>query len=240
MKLIFIRHGDPDYDNDCVTEKGKKEVEYLADMLQQEDIDEFYVSPLGRARDTADATLKRIGKKGIECLWLKEFDTCITMPITGEKHLIWDFKPSFLEKYPKLYLPGTWQQESFIAESKVPQDLLSVYNAMDKLLASYGYIRDGLHYKVEKESHKTLAFFCHFGVAGIILSHLFNFSPIAFLQHFSAAPSSVTTIYTEEREQGIAAFRCAGYGDISHLYMANEPPSFAGRFAETFSDFTRH
>ena len=32
MKLIFIRHGDPDYDNDCVTEKGKKEVEYLADM----------------------------------------------------------------------------------------------------------------------------------------------------------------------------------------------------------------
>lgn len=41
MKLIFIRHGDPDYDNDCVTEKGKKEVEYLADMLQQEDIDDF-------------------------------------------------------------------------------------------------------------------------------------------------------------------------------------------------------
>ena len=59
-------------------------------------------------------------------------------------------------------------------------------------------------------------------------------SPVALLQHFAAAPTSVTTLYTEEREKGIASFRCASYGDISHLYVAKEPPAFSGRFCETF------
>ena len=30
MKIRFIRHGDPDYGNDTLTEKGRKEAELLA------------------------------------------------------------------------------------------------------------------------------------------------------------------------------------------------------------------
>ena len=30
MKLLIVRHGDPDYDIDSLTEKGWKEVEYLS------------------------------------------------------------------------------------------------------------------------------------------------------------------------------------------------------------------
>lgn len=29
MKLVIVRHGDPDYSIDSLTEKGWKEVEYL-------------------------------------------------------------------------------------------------------------------------------------------------------------------------------------------------------------------
>ena len=58
---------------------------------------------------------------------------------------------------------------------------------------------------------------------------------------FSAPTTSVTTVYTEEREEGIASFRCMTYGDVSHLYAAKEPVSFSGRFCETFDDPTeRH
>ena len=49
MHLIFIRHGDPDYTIDSVTEKGKKELELLADRLAGFNATEFYVSPMGRA-----------------------------------------------------------------------------------------------------------------------------------------------------------------------------------------------
>ena len=51
-----------------------------------------------------------------------------------------------------------------------------------------------------------------------------------------AAPSSVTTLTTEERRQGIAAFRMSAFGDISHLYANNEPPAFAARFCEAYGN----
>ena len=42
MKLLIIRHGDPDYKNDTLTEKGWREAEYVAEMLSDRDITEFY------------------------------------------------------------------------------------------------------------------------------------------------------------------------------------------------------
>lgn len=63
MKLLIIRHADPDYSIDSLTEKGRREAELLADRLCRMEIAAFYVSPLGRAQDTASYTLKRMGKK---------------------------------------------------------------------------------------------------------------------------------------------------------------------------------
>ena len=42
MKLLIIRHGDPDYEIDSLTEKGWREAEYLAEMLSKQKIDRFY------------------------------------------------------------------------------------------------------------------------------------------------------------------------------------------------------
>jgi probable phosphoglycerate mutase len=57
---------------------------------------------------------------------------------------------------------------------------------------------------------------------------------------FCAQPSSVTTVVTEERRKGIAAFRILAFGDTSHLYAHDEDPSFAARFCECYEDDTRH
>ena len=38
MRLLIIRHGDPDYEKDCLTEKGKKEAALLAEYLKDENI----------------------------------------------------------------------------------------------------------------------------------------------------------------------------------------------------------
>lgn len=45
MRLIFIRHGDPDYVHDTLTEKGKREAELLAQRVKNWDVSKFYVSP---------------------------------------------------------------------------------------------------------------------------------------------------------------------------------------------------
>ena len=62
MKLLLIRHGEPDYSIDSLTEKGWKEAELLSEKLCKMKIDEFYVSPLGRAKDTAKATHEKMNR----------------------------------------------------------------------------------------------------------------------------------------------------------------------------------
>lgn len=240
MRLLFIRHGDPDYENDTVTEKGAREIELLADRLAKERIDEFYISPLGRAQVTARATLSRLHRTGETLGWLREFDAFAKMPVTGEMHHIWDFMPSFMEEHPALYSADEWLKEPFFAASEVPMRYAQVCGGLDDLLYAHGYLRKGNHYVAVNANRKTLAFFCHLGATGVLLSHLLHMSPVAFLQHFAAAPSSVTSVYTEEREKGIVSFRCSCYGDISHLYAKGEAPSFSARFCETYDSDERH
>ena len=77
MRLLIVRHGDPDYSIDSLTEKGWKEAEYLSERLSKLDVKDFYVSPLGRAKDTASFTLKKMNRTAVECDWLREFDVLI-------------------------------------------------------------------------------------------------------------------------------------------------------------------
>lgn len=41
MKLLFIRHGDPDYTIDSLTEKGWKEAEFLSEKIAALDVRDF-------------------------------------------------------------------------------------------------------------------------------------------------------------------------------------------------------
>ena len=83
MKLLIIRHGDPNYDIDSLTPKGWKEVAYLSERIARLDIRDFYVSPYGRAKDTASLTLKKMGRTAMECEWLREFTPKIVRPDRG-------------------------------------------------------------------------------------------------------------------------------------------------------------
>ena len=105
MKLLFIRHGDPDYTIDSLTEKGWKEAEFLSEKIAALDVRDFYVSPLGRAKDTASCTLKKNGRTATECKWLREFDVKIRRPdLHGEKIIPWDWLPQDWTKIENFYI----------------------------------------------------------------------------------------------------------------------------------------
>jgi len=61
LRLYLIRHADPDYPNNTITETGHREARALAGRLANENLDRIYVSPLGRARDTMQYTIDRTG-----------------------------------------------------------------------------------------------------------------------------------------------------------------------------------
>lgn len=45
MKLIIIRHGDPDYEHDTLTQKGVREAKLLSERISKLDVKAFYCSP---------------------------------------------------------------------------------------------------------------------------------------------------------------------------------------------------
>ena len=242
MKLLIVRHGDPDYTIDSLTEKGWREARYLAQKLSKLEIKDFYVSPLGRAKDTASCTLKKMNRTATECDWLKEFDVFINRPdVTDRKIIPWDWLPQDWTMDERFYQYDHWFENERIQDSDVKEYYDHVTGKFDEVLAKHGYVREGHYYRVEKGNEDTLVFFCHFGLECVLVSHLLSVSPMVLWHGACAAPSSVTTFHTEERRQGIASFRMSSFGDISHLYANDEPPAFAARFCETYSnDKQRH
>ena len=73
MRILLIRHGDPDYVNDTLTEKGRHEAALLAKRAVSMNMGECYKSPLGRAQDTAAPCLEATGKTAEILDWLQEF-----------------------------------------------------------------------------------------------------------------------------------------------------------------------
>ncbi|MBQ8080385.1 MAG: histidine phosphatase family protein [Clostridia bacterium] len=234
MKLLIIRHGDPDYERDALTKKGKREAALLSNRLCSEKIDAFYVSPLGRARDTIQPTLEKLHRQAAVCNWLQEFSIHAEDPCTHERHVIWDYYPSFRADRLQWNDPDLWYRDELFAPLHVELWLKDVWRELDRLLAQYGYARDGSFYRTDRSfpRDQTIAFVCHFGIGSVLVARLLNISVQTLLHSLFLAPTSVTTVVTEEREPGIAQWRCVSIGDLSHLYLEKEPMSRSGLFQE--------
>lgn len=243
MRIIFIRHGDPDYVNDSLTEKGIREAKLLAKRVAKWDnITQFYCSPLGRAKKTASYSLEAVGREAVTYEWMKEFTYKIDDPVTGRHGVPWDFMPAYWTEIPEMYDREGWKNTAIYRSNDA---LLPAYNEvceeLDGLLSSYGYTRHNNYYLTapakkddSTKAEDTIVIFCHLGVTCMMLSHLLNISPVLLLHGFFLAPTSVTVLASEERMENNAIFRVQVMGDVTHLLTGNEPVSGAGYFTDPF------
>ena len=113
MKLIIIRHGDPDYEHDTLTQKGVREAKLLSERISKLDVKAFYCSPLGRAQDTASYTLDKMNRSAQTLPWLCEFEGKI---LSGLKYIsCWDRLPSEWTKYPEHYDYNEWYNSKMLS-----------------------------------------------------------------------------------------------------------------------------
>lgn len=226
MRLIFIRHGDPNYEKDCLTEKGQREAALLADRTKDWQVDDVFVSPHGRARETAAPSLKNWDKDATVLHWAREF--------VVDDRIVWDFLPAEWTKEDGNFCENQWVAcpRTVFAQ----EEYKTVCRELDELLASYGYERQGRYYRVREHSDKTVVIFCHFGVSMIFLSHLLNLPAQALLHGLFMATTSITVLNTEERAEGAAYFRAERVGDTAHLSRGGEPISESGYFAKIMQE----
>lgn len=231
MRILLIRHGDPDYANDTVTEKGKREVQLLADRLEKESIDKIYCSPLGRAQATAAPTAQRIGKEIHTLPWLRELSAHYDM---GDRLVSpWDIYPQAWTQNPAVADKDRWADDALYEGNPLKESVRAVEEALDALLLSHGYRHNGRIFEIlpgYADSTETIALFCHMGLGNVLLSHLAGISTPLWWHTMFLPPTSVTTVYMEQHctNTNIALAHFVGIGDISHLYAGGEPASTSG------------
>ena len=235
MKLLIVRHADPDYAIDSLTKTGWIEAELLSHRLTKLDVKAFCCSPLGRARDTAKPTLEKLGREAEIFPWLREFPPHVKKP-DGHGKVSWDWLPQDWTVRDYFFDKDRWTDAPEFQAAGVQEVYNQVCGELDALIARHGYRREGNLYRAERPNADTIVLVCHFGLESVLLSHLLNCSPMIFWHGSCATPSSVTTLITEERRPGFAYFRMSAFGDTAHLYAAGREPSFSARFCEMYTN----
>ncbi len=235
MRILLIRHAEPDYSTDSLTPKGRVEAELLSRRLIRCNIRDFYVSPLGRAKDTAAYTLEKLGREAEVLPWLAEFRGRFDNPATGKKALPWDLSSHLWTSLPGAYDMNSWTETHLFDVGNVREIWKETTDGADMLLARYGFRKDGPVWRGDRNRRETIALFCHFGISMAFAGYLMDISPLVLWHRILTLPSSVTELLTEERVPGEVSFRMTRLGDIAHLESAGERRSTAGLFPECFT-----
>lgn len=239
MRILIIRHGDPDYARDSLTEKGFRERACLLETLKKEGITSIYVSPLGRAQRTAEPIAEYCGIEPITLDWLREFPGSVKPPYeelgivpAWNTNCPWNLMPQYWTTQNEFYSNEMWADHPLYDGSGVHKTCAAIDAGWEALMDRHGYERNGQLYdiKPDTDESQTIALFCHLGLGLGLLSRILK-APLPFMwQSFFLPCSSVTTVYTEKYKPYLnqCILRVIGLGDVSHLRMGDESVSSSG------------
>lgn len=223
MKITIVRHGDPDYEHDTLTEKGEAQAKLLSLVLSKRHYDEIYLSPLGRAQKTAEPFIYKEKREAATLSWLQEAPW------------VWDREPSNWTRNPLCYDPERWMDAP---EMDVNEENKEIYRSIEasfyEFMQSHGYTKEGRYFKTNGDQNEiSVLFVCHLGLGSFLLSRLIHVSPAVMWQNFFMPTSSITLAQSEEMKAGEASFRIREFGALPHLEDHPELRSEKGAFRES-------
>ena len=217
MKIIFVRHGHPDYRKDCLTEIGHLHGNAVAERLKNEKIDRICSSSCGRARETAEHIavyhdlpvetfdfIREIGWGSIDGTELFKnghpWFTVDDMIANGESL----HDPEF-EKNPRF------------SNNKVIYDVKRIGDGFDEWLLDLGYKREGEYYRVLRKNDDNVIMVSHGGASSAALAHLFSLPFLLTLSIVRADYTAITIVSLEGEEGKLALPKFDMMNDSKHI-----------------------
>lgn len=174
MRIIFVRHGHPDYVKNCLTEIGHRQAEAAAERLSTEKVHKIFSSPYGRAVETAEHIAARHGLP----LEIRDFmhelhwGSVDDNPIPKGGHP-WFIADDMVASGLSLMDPN-WRELEGFSNSIILDHVKRVEDGIDGWLAELGYVREGEYYRIQKENDYTVIMVSHAGSSGAALAHMLN------------------------------------------------------------------
>lgn len=220
MRIVFVRHGDPDYARDCLTEAGKIQAEKAAERVAGEGICKIYASSCGRALETASYTAKRLGLKITPLDFMREIGW------SGEDERLWHGHPWTCADDMRLkdgadLLDASWREHPHFKQNRVLGFVDAIPPEFDRLLAQHGFEREGGLYRCTRDNAETIAVFSHQGSSSVVLAHLLGMPFAYFCSLCPLELTSVTVVTLHGQKGGLAIPRLEILNDARHLRVQN-------------------
>ena len=224
MRLIFVRHGEPDYANDCLTENGRRQAECTAKRLEAEKLAAIYASPMGRAVETASYTARNHGLEVQKLDFMHEISWgdrgasanyhSDNLPFDGHP---WTLAYSLISENLEYAKGDAWMEHPYFRDNQCMDYFDRISEGIDGLFSQYGYERKGGIYLCKKKCEDTIALFAHGGSGAIMFSHILNMSFPCVLTSLPYGVCSVT-VFALDGEVGDAVIpRFELFNDMEHL-----------------------
>ena len=221
MRIIFVRHGEPDYVHDCLTETGHRQAAACAQRLAGEGICEIYTSPCGRAAQTAAHTARRL-KLPVTTLDFMHEIAWGGEGVPHEGHP-WTLGDLMLEEGFDFF-GRDWREHPGFKGNVATDYLGRVASGFDAFLEGQGYRHEGRRFLCVDGKDKTIALFSHGGSGACVLAHLLN---LPFPYVCSVLPYDFTSVIILDFpvRQGAWVFpRIDLFNDCAHIRRNAQGP----------------
>ena len=189
MRLIFVRHGEPDYEKDCLTETGKIQAAAAAERLAGEGISEIYASPCGRAWQTAEYTARRLKLPVTELEYMHEISWG-GEGVPDEGHP-WTLGDRMIAELGADFSRMDWREHPWFRDNTALRYYDRISRELDAFMLAQGYRHEGTRFYCEKANDKTVAIFSHGGSGACALGHLMG---LAFPYVCAVLPYDFTSV----------------------------------------------
>jgi len=217
MRIILVRHGHPDYANDCLTQLGRLHAAAAAQRLKDEGIQKIFSSTCGRAMETAQHTADLLGLtvEGMDCFREIKWGSADGDLLALNGHP-WDTADRMVAENQSLLDPD-WAFKPPFDRNSVVNCVQAVAKAADEWLLRLGYQREGLYYRVLKPAYETVALFGHGGETAALLSHLFNVPFPFFCSAMGPDYTGIVVLTLPDAADGLVPVRFALVNDVKHI-----------------------
>lgn len=217
MRIVFVRHGHPNYADDCLTDLGKLHAAAAAERLAKEGITEIYSSTCGRAYETAGHTARKLGLEIVKCNFMREISwgSIDGEPLFSDGHP-WNTVNDMIAHDESLLDPD-WMRGERFCRNKMVADVQKIAIDTDAWLETLGYKREGKYYRALGNTDRTIAAFGHGGASAAILAHMFNL-PFPFTSSIMGPDyTAVTVIDLPNRTDVLVSPHFELLGDARHI-----------------------
>ena len=223
MLFFYLRHGDPIYDPDSLTDLGIEQAEALSKRLSLYGLDKIYSSTSNRAKMTAKPTCEKLGLEPELLDFANEHYAFSELCFTDNGDKRWLFQhPRIVNLFNDkeiIDMGNKWFEHPEFSEYSYKQSMERIAVESDKFFKNLGYerVQGTSKYKVIKSNNQRVALFAHQGFGIAFLSYVLNIPYPAFATRFDISHTGMTVIEFEELD-GYTVPRVLTLSSDSHLY----------------------